>query len=239
MRVDTDDLAVLLQVQQIDRDIAANERALRELPQRAVILQARAKRREVEAKKSQLDELRAAADAKLSKLGDEDSALAQKQRAKQEEIESSKGGYRDIEARTKELNGLAKRRNTLEGDIAAATEELDRIEGLLAQVDKLLSDLDAQEKTATDAFVKEGSALRQDSARRRVERDRLAADLPADLMAIYEKTAERTAGVALGQLRGESCGVCRAPIDHGRLIDLKSRGNLITCPHCGRLLIVE
>ena len=239
MRVDTDDLAILLQIQQIDRDIAANERAVHELPQRATILQARAKKRDIEAKKAQLEGLRADAEAKLTKLGDEDAKLAEKQRAKQAEIDSSKGGYRDIEARTKELNGLAKRRNTLDGDLSAAAEELERIEGLLAQVAKLLADLDEQERVATDAFVKEGGALRQDSARRRAERDGLAADLPADLMAAYDKAAAHGAGVALGMLKGTSCGVCRSAIDGGRLIDLKSHGNLITCPHCGRLLIVE
>lgn len=238
MQANRDDLAALVQIQQIDMDIAKIERKLHELPQRKAILDARTKRREIEEKKSQLDELQASADQKLTKLGDEDSQLAEKQRVKQAEIDAARGGYRDIEARTKELNGFAKRRATLEDEINAATDELSRIEGLQAQVAKMLSDLDAKEKEATDSFVEEGGKLRKESGRRQAERDQLAATVEPELMKLYEKTASRCGGVALGYLKGTSCGVCRATIDHGRLIDMKASGNLAVCPNCGRLLIV-
>ena len=239
MQVDTEDLATLLQIQQKDRDIAQAQRELHDLPQRAAILDARKKRREVEAKRDQLEELHVKADEKLSRISDEDEQLAEKQKRVQEEIDSSRSSFRGIPALTKELEGYAKRRNTLEEDMAAATEEVDKIEALQAQVQKMLADLDAREAEATDAFVKEGGRLKREEAESQAERDRLAAQMPADLMARYEKILVRCGGVALGFLKGSSCGVCRSTIEHGRLVDLKSSGNLVICPSCGRLLIVE
>lgn len=239
MQVDTEVLAVLLQIQQKDRDIAQAQRELHELPQRAAILEARSKRREVEQKRDQLEELHGKSSEKYSKLADEDAKLAEKQRKAQEEIDKSHSDYRDIEAHSKELNGYAKRRATLEEELMAATEELDRIEGLQAQVKKLLEDLDDREAQATDSFVKEGGALKQKEAACQAEREQLAGQVPADLMGTYEKTLRRCGGVALGFLKGNTCGVCRSGIEHGRLVDLKSSGNLVVCPNCGRLLIIE
>ena len=238
MHASSDDLATLLRIQQIDLSLAQTEKRLQALPQRQTILECRAKRREILVRKQKLEELRADADARFAALEDEDQRLADKQVRTQEEIDSAQGGYRDVEARTKELNGLAKRRVTLEGDISAVGEELGRIEALQAQVESALAGLEAREKEATEVFVREGGALKQSIAQAQAQRAQLASTVTAPLMATYEKTAKRCGGVALGRLNGSTCGVCRSSIERGRLIDMKSSGNLVACPNCGRLLIM-
>lgn len=150
-----------------------------------------------------------------------------------------RGDYRGVEARTKELNGFAKRRNTLEADLTAVGDELAKIEGVQAQVASALESLERQEAEATAAFVKEGGALKDALARIEAERAMLASSLPADLLDAYKKTAARTGGVAVGRLQGSNCGVCRMAIEGGRLIDMKGQGNVAPCPQCGRLLILE
>ena len=239
MRVDTDDLATLLKMQHIDLDIMRSSKKLQQLPQRTAILEARTKKRGIEDNRDPLAALHAEADARLARISEEDGLLVEKQRRVQEEIDASHGGYRDVEARSKELNGLAKRRNTLEGELSAVSDELSKIEGVQVQVAKMMSDLDKQEAQATESFVREGGALKQDLARLETERAHLSASLPEDLAALYEKTAARTGGVAVGRLQGGSCGVCRMAIEGGRLIDMKAKGNVAPCPQCGRLLIIE
>ncbi|WP_080797704.1 zinc ribbon domain-containing protein [Arabiibacter massiliensis] len=239
MRIDTDDLATLLQMQHIDLEVLRARKKLEALPQRKAILDARSKKKAVGQKRDQLDALRAEAERKLSVIGDEDAALADKQRRAQEEIDAARGDYRGVEARTKELNGFAKRRNTLEAELTAVGEELSKIEGVIAQVGQMLSGLDAEEQKATESFVKEGGALKDSIARAEAERAMLSSSLPKELLDAYEKTAARTGGVAVGRLQGESCGVCRMAIEGGRLIDMRRAGNLAPCPHCGRLLILE
>ena len=87
MHVDTDDLATLLKMQHLDLELLRAKKKLEELPQRAVILQARSKKKAVEQKRAQLDELRAKADAQLARIDDEDASLIEKQRRVQEEID--------------------------------------------------------------------------------------------------------------------------------------------------------
>ena len=216
-----------------------DKKKLEELPQRAVILEARSKKKAIEQKRAQLDALHAKADAQLSRIDDEDRSLSEKQRQVQSEIDAVRGDYRGVEARTKELNGFAKRRNTLEADLTAVGDELAKIEGVQAQVASALESLERQEAEATAAFVKEGGALKDALARIEAERAMLASSLPADLLDAYKKTAARTGGVAVGRLQGSNCGVCRMAIEGGRLIDMKGQGNVAPLPHCERLLYLK
>ena len=239
MHVDTDDLATLLKMQHLDLEAMRDKKKLEELPQRAVILEARSKKKAIEQKRAQLDALHAKADAQLSRIDDEDRSLSEKQRQVQSEIDAVRGDYRGVEARTKELNGFAKRRNTLEADLTAVGDELAKIEGVQAQVASALESLERQEAEATAAFVKEGGALKDALARIEAQRAMRASWFPADVVAAYNTTAARTGGVAVGRLQGSNCGVCRMAIEGGRLIDMKGQGNVAPCPQCGRLLILE
>ena len=56
---------------------------------------------------------------------------------------------------------------------------------------------------------------------------------------LVSRTAAATAGVPLALLVEERCGACRTPIEHGRVVDMRSQGNVAVCPNCGRLLILQ
>lgn len=238
MQVSRDDLAALLQLQQIDLEVMRQTKQLEELPQRATILAARQKREAVEAKRAQVAALRKDAAHKLTRITDEDASLAKKEAGVQAAIEAAHGDFRNAEARTKELAGIAKRRATLADDHDAAAEELAKVEGLEGQIDRMLEELNTQEQAAVESFQREGGALKSGIAQLKAQRDAVAASLPAEVASLYEKAAARSGGVAVGRLDGTRCGACRAPIDGGRLIDLKAQAPLGTCPACKRLLII-
>lgn len=239
MRATTDDLTNLLRMQQTDLELLKAKKKLEELPQRATILAARQKKRSIEQKRDQVGELRAQAEAKAAKLENEDADLAEKQRRVQEAIDGSRGDYRNVEAHTKELNGFAKRRNTLEEELTKLGEEMAKIQSVQDQVSRALAEIEKQEATAIASFRQEGGALQADIGRMTADRDALSAKLSDELRDAYDRTAARTGGVAVGRLQGSNCGVCRMAIEGGRLIDMKGQGNVAPCPQCGRLLILE
>ena len=238
MHVNTDDLAALLKIQHLDVEAIRAQKKLEALPQRKAIMEVRAKRRTVEAKRDQVQRLHDEASKKLAQVSDEDERLAEKQRAVQAEIEAVRGDYRSVEARTKELGGFAKRRAALEEDLTKLGDELAKIEAVRAQVDGALMKLDEQERAATESFVAEGGALKQEAHCHEAERAELAAQVTPAVLDQYEKTAARTGGVAIARLQGTACGACRVNVEHGRLVDLKAHGNVGTCPNCGRMLIL-
>lgn len=239
MQAKSDEVAALLGMQHIDLEIMKARKRYEGLPQRKAILEARAKKDAIGQKREQLEKLHAEADAKLNAIGEEDASLSEKQQRVQAEIDAARGDYRSVEARTKELNGFAKRRNVLEEQLAKLGEELARIEGVQAQVASALAELDRQEAQATESFKQEGGACREDMARLEAQRAPLASALPQKLQEAYEQAASRGSGVGIGRLHEGRCGVCRAVIDGGRLIDLKAQAPLATCPNCNRLLVVE
>ena len=238
MQANRDDLATLLQLQQIDMGIARVNKELSELPQRKAIVAAREKRRAIEQKRDKVAALKKEAEAQLSRVGDEDASLADKQRAAQEAVDKAQGNYRNVEARTKEMNGFAKRRATLEAELDRLGAELAKIEDVESQVTSALAAVERQEAEATASFQKQGGALKNDEARLQAQRSHLAAQLPDDLLKTYEKTAARSGGVAVARLLESKCGACRAVIEGGRLIDLKAQAPLGVCPACKRLLIL-
>lgn len=238
MRATIEQITTLLQMQQIDLELLKRKKELEGLPQRAIILAARQKKRAIEEKRDQIAEIWGAAEVKTAKLESEDTGLAEKQRHVQQIIDEQRGDYRSVEAHTKELNGFAKRRTVLEEELGKLGDELARIKEVQNQVDRALSEIEKQERTAIASFQEKGGALQAGIARMTADRDGLAVSLPDELREAYDRTAARTGGVAIGRLMEGRCGVCRNVIDDGHLIDLMTQAPLGTCPHCRRLLVV-
>lgn len=234
-----DDVVGLLHLQKIDLDILKQKKQLDELPQRGMILAARKKRAAVEQKRSQVDAIKKDAAGRLSRINDEDAVLARKAQDVQSAIDSLRGDFRSVESRTKELAGIAKRRETLESERAKVDGELAKIGDIEAQVLLALEEIDAAEQRAVASFQKEGGALKASLAQLDRERAQVAAQITPEVERLYEKTAARSGGVAVGVLNGSQCGVCRASLEGGRLIELKSQAPLGVCPVCRRLLVVE
>ncbi len=238
MQATTEELTTLLQMQYIDLELLKQKKQLEELPQRAAILAARQRKSSIEQKRDQVVALREQAEAKVTKLEDEDRGLAEKQQRVQDTIAEVRGDYRSVEAHTKELNGFAKRRTTLEEELAKLGEDLDKIEDVQRQVSSALAEVQKQEADSIASFQQEGGALQSSIAQMTAQRESMASSLSSNLRDVYEQTAARTGGVAIGRLVNGCCGVCRIAIDEGHLIDLKTQAPLGVCPQCKRLLVV-
>lgn len=238
MQATPDEISALLKLQQIDLALLKARKQFEELPQRDAIRLAREKRAEVRKKQEQVDAMRRTCEAEVSKLEDEDASLSVKQRQVQALIDEAKGDYRNVEARTKELDGIAKRRGALEEQLSQKGEELSKIEAVAEQVSKALAVLDERERAATGEFQQQGGALKAAIAQLEAKRGEAAAGLGPQLGAAYEKTAKQRGGVAVGVLTEGRCGTCRMPIESGRLVELKRDAPLGVCPHCKRLLVI-
>lgn len=234
-----DDLERLLEAQSFDLQIIHLNKQLAELPQPARIADARAKRQALQKKADQIATLHKEASKRLTRIADEDASLEKKQHGVQVAIDAAQGDYRNVEARTKELAGIAKRRETLQAEHAEAEAEATKIEGLHQQVTAALEDVNRLEAQAIDEFQQQGGALKKSEADLIAKRDACLADVDADLVSEYRKTAERLGSIAIGTLDDDRCGICRSVIDGGRLIDLRNQAPLGRCPSCQRLLIIK
>lgn len=238
MKADMKDLATLLNMQHIDMELIRGKKKLAELPQRAQILEIRKKKQAVEEKQAKISAMKKEADLAAARIKDEDERLVARQRETQEKIDESRGDYRSVEALTKDLGGIAKRRNTLEVDLGEANEKLAQIDQVQAQITAALEKIVVQENAYVSSFQKEGGGLNASIAAAEQKRAELAESLPADLLETYEKTARKSGGIALARLVNGSCSVCRAAISEGKLLQVQAEAPLSTCPACKRMLVV-
>lgn len=233
------DIESLLAAQQADFDIKHMTRDLEELPQRATILSCRQKRDAMKAKIAKISALKKETEKKRTRAQDEDSSLEKKENGVQAAIEAAGNDYRNAEARTKELDGIFRRRQALAEQMAQIDAELAKIGQLEEQAMSALADIDATEAEATEAFKREGGRLKASIADAQQKRESLLSQVTNELADAYRLTSERMGTVVIGRFEDGRCGVCRAGIDPGRQIELKAQAPVTFCPICKRLLIVE
>ena len=233
-----EDIEGLFELQRIDLEIMRLTKELDELPQRAIIMAARDKKAEIQAKGEKVAELKRATMKRVTRIDDEDASLAKKEAGVQAAIDAAHGDFRNVEARTKELAGIVRRRGTIAEDRAAIQAELDKIGAMEAQIALAVEEISAKEQQAIDSFQKQGGELKLAIAKLEAARGPVEAKVNDDLARAYDHIVARSGGVAIGVLDDSRCGVCRMPIESGRLIDLRSQAPLGICPACKRLLVI-
>lgn len=239
MQTKKNDLATLLKLQEDDLDLLRSKKKLDELPQRKMILALREKKAAIDKKQTQVAEMKKGIEQELARINDEDERLVAKQKDVQEKIDLAKGDYRTVEAYSKELSGIAKRRNTLEANKEPLNKKVAEIEQVLAQALGALEKVAKQEAEVVASFKKEGGALNNHIARLQASRDAAYASLDESLADMYEKKLERLGGVAVARLSGDLCSVCRNTLEEGKLLRVKGEAPLSECPYCKRMLVVD
>ena len=239
MQAELQDLETLLEIQRIDLDTMQATKKRVELPQRIEVMRLRKKRGEIQAKLDQVYELQKRADGQMTELEDEDRALVEKQERAQELIDAAGSDYRKVESHSKEMAGVAKRRETLAEKRVEVQAQLDKIAGVRGQLEGAIKASEAEEARLRGEFEGEDTALAEQIRANTARRAELLASIAPELASVYAKTAEKTGGVAVGKLEEESCGVCRTQIEGGHLISLRAQAPLGTCPVCKRLLVIE
>lgn len=239
MQAKMDDLDRLLEAQALDLQIINLNKQLEELPQPARIAQARAKQQALAKKADQIQALKKDAAKRMLRVSDEDASLEKKQNGVQAAIDSAQGDFRNVEARTKELAGIAKRRETIADERAGIQAELDKIGALETQVATAMVEMQRVAQDAAAEHEEQAGSIGAQVADLTRKRDGIFAQVDGDLVGEYRKVSKRLGSIAIGELEDNRCGVCRSTIEGGRLIDVRSQAPLGTCPSCKRLLIIR
>lgn len=239
MQASSQDIEYLQRIQEIDLEINRLNKQLEELPQREVILEARQKQESLAKKQAQIAALKKDVKKKLTRINDEDASLAKKEKGVQAAIEAAGNDFRGVEARTKELNGIFKRRSSLQEELKNVEQEMSKIDNLEAQVNLAIEATVNTENDAIESFKAEGGALKTSIMKLQHEHESLLASLDREIANAYKKTSAHAGSVTVGSLEGNRCGVCRTAIESGRLISLRNQAPLGICPSCKRLLIIN
>jgi predicted nucleic acid-binding Zn-ribbon protein len=127
----------------------------------------------------------------------------------QARLDSGTGAARELEATQHELATLTRRQNELED---AELDLMEQRETALGVLDEIVGRLTAVRETRAAAERRRDEALTglaKDEEFRHSGRKPLVADLPADLVTLYEKLRDQNGGIGAALLRGGRCEGCR------------------------------
>ena len=239
MNATEQDISILRKLQEADRKVLSAKKEFQNLPHREAILEVRTKKDEILKKKVQVQDMLDNEESKLTALVQEDEQLATKQEEITAELAEVQGDYRAVTSKTRELDGVRKRREKVALELSRVEEQVDKINPVMKQIMTALTTMEEKEKQLVESFQKTGGSLRAVIAEGEKVRTELASMVDPVLLKVYEQTLERCGGVALADLVNDSCGACRSSFDSSRMSKIRSEAPIATCPSCHRLLIVE
>ena len=138
-----------------------------------------------------------------------------------------------------EVAHLKRRIDTLEEaelavmeQLETATENRDRLRREAAELDRQLAELEAKRTTQLRELAG------QVADRQRV-RDEIAAAIPGDLLALYDKIGASHSGVGAAELRRRRCTGCQLDINAADLRGFSAApaDEVLRCEECGRILV--
>jgi predicted nucleic acid-binding Zn-ribbon protein len=226
----------LLEIADLDARIAQAERARTTPPQAARVKQLIAERSELSRELSRLLGERDDARAELSRI-EADVAVVDTRAARDAQRLAATADPKAAQGFESEIAALARRKSALEDQELAVMERLEQLDAAVAVQEALVAQVqDEGARLSSDA-----KALVADATARReaAERDRAAvsADVPTDLLTMYDRIAQRTTGAAL--LQHGTCGGCRMVLAGTDLQTIRAAAPdaVVTCPECGAILV--
>jgi predicted nucleic acid-binding Zn-ribbon protein len=146
---------------------------------------------------------------------------------------------KELESLQHEVASLSRRQGELED---TELELMERREEAQSVLDAAVAALDDAQRGIDEASVRRDAAfadLDAAEAATRAEREPVAAGLPADLLALYEKIRVGGGGTGAAMLRARRCEGCRIELSGSELEDVRAKAadEVVRCEECRRILV--
>ena len=146
---------------------------------------------------------------------------------------------KELQALTQEVESLKDTNQRLETELLTSMEGADartaRIKELTEAISKGRVDLTAAEKE----IAAEVEELKSNIGKTRKAREKVAADVDANLLSRYTMIFNRRAGVAVALAKGGTCQGCRMRLPPQLYNEIQKHLQIHFCPNCQRVLYYE
>jgi hypothetical protein len=228
----------LLDLQEADVSILRAHKRLKELPEKAELLALRTKIKEMTELKAKVALLVHKLEADLKARQDETAMITEKLAGEQTKVMATTD-HRQITALSREMDGLRRRADKLDMESMQYMERIDKATAQVATVEGHLVSLAAKDAELVTRYQTVGAEVQAEIAVASKSRDKLAHDLPHDVLARYESIRDSKGGIGVGRLNGESCTACHMDLPAERVKALREGPDVGICPHCRRLIVVR
>lgn len=226
----------LLEVADLDARIRKADNARKNPPQAARVQELLAQRQglshELSLREGARDDLR----AEIARI-ESDVAVVDARIARDAERLASSSNTKEVQGLESELQALARRKSDLEDSELDAMDRLEQADASVAEQETAIAATNAEgAELSAEAkrVVAEATAASEAGSR---DRSAVAATIPADLLALYDRLAVRSAGAAA--LVRRTCEGCHMVLSGTDLQTLRAALSdaVVTCPECGCILV--
>lgn len=144
-----------------------------------------------------------------------------------------------LERMQHELVSLERRISTLEDEELEIMEQLEEAQSALSELTAAIEQLDARLGELTGARDETAARVDAEIAEVSAGRSAIVADIPADLLALYDKLRAAKGGVVVSELRLRQCGGCQLSLDASELGEIRAMAPDAVVRHeeCQRILV--
>ena len=148
------------------------------------------------------------------------------------------GALREIEGLQHEIATLNRRQSELEDAELELMEQRETAEAALTSVQKRLTDAEERRSAAEARRDAAYAEIGKEQEFKAASRGPLAADLPADLVTLYDKIRSET-GLGAALVRSGRCGGCRIELYGADLARVKAApaDEVVRCEECRRIMV--
>src|SRR5690606_19966161 len=232
-----EDQALLLELQDLDTRVQRLDNQLRNLPETAQLVElereAMALRRTLAEQTGTLED----AQAELGRV-ESDVAVVEARMTRDRERLQGTSSVKDVQALEQELAALTRRRDELEEIELVVMERVEEHETSLAATRAAVADLERRLAATTAARDEAAGAVQRQRQDALTDRATIAARVPAELLALYEKQRERY-GVGASHLRAgvsSASGVALNATDLGA-VRAAAPDDVLLCPDSSAILV--
>jgi predicted nucleic acid-binding Zn-ribbon protein len=157
----------------------------------------------------------------------------------QQRLDSGSGPARELEALQHELATLSRRQNELEDAELELMEKREEAQGTLDGIETRLQSARTGRDDVERRRDETLAGIAKDEEFRLAGRKPLAADLPADLITLYEKVREASGGVGAALLRHGRCEGCHLELAGNERAAVRAAApdEVVRCEECRRILV--
>lgn len=223
----------LVKLQKLDNSLQQLKRAEIEGPQKVAALDEELASAETEVKASlELEEELKKQRRDYERQIEENEEKIKKNLERQFKVKTNN----EYKALLKEVEFFRKNNSEAEDKVLTLMDEVEKLEEKNQNLEKWLDEqkeILTQRKKDTKAWV---AASIKDLERLGKERLSLAKDIPAGMMATYERVYNRGSGLAVVPIIGGICQACHLQIPPQHFNELQRNDKLMTCVNCNRII---
>jgi len=229
----------LLDLQQVDTALAQLAHRRRTLPELATIADCDRRAAELRSRLVEAETTQADLASEQRRLESDVETVRLRAEKDQQRMTTAGVPAKEIAGLQHEVSSLARRQSVLEDELLELMERQEgadgRVRELAAELEAVTADRAAAETARDEVFAELDDA----EAKRTAQRAELAAGLPADLIALYDKVRQAGGGIGAAMLRQRRCEGCRLELAGSELSAVRTAkpDDVLRCDNCGRILI--